>query len=85
MKRRSGRTGNAPSPVPDLSDLVPTTSTGKRGGPSNKKKKEQEVEVTRPSLRAKEKMMKQKELEEIMNTVESEEEDSSDSEENDIM
>ena len=55
------------------------------GGPSNKKKEEQEMEVTRPSLRAKGKMMKQKELEEVMNTVDSEEEDRPDSDENVIM
>lgn len=90
MQRRSGRNGNAPPPVQDPNDLVPTTSTGKRGkiggGPTNKKKKEQQVEVTRPSLRFKEKTtMKQKELEEIMNTVESEDEDSYDSEETDLM
>lgn len=93
MQRRSGRKGIAPSPVPNLSDPVPTTSTGKRGktggGPGNKKKKEQEVEVSRPSLRSKEQAMNEKDLEEILNAVESEGSDDSvesdDSLEDDLM
>ena len=93
MQRRSGRKGIAPSPVPNLSDPVPTTSTAKRGktggGPGNKKKKEQEVEVSRPSLRSKEQAMNEKDLEEILNAVESEGSDDSvesdDSLEDDLM